>query len=105
MEATGTTRRNSGRRTEGKVAESLNFLLLSCTSICKSQLRPCQLWCFVIQLNEDSDSDSDETARNMMMVMMVKKSKNKNQKEDPNEEEEDEKDKEEEDYEEEGEEK
>src|SRR6218665_131531 len=24
-----------------------------------SQLHLCQLWCFVIQLNEDSDSDSD----------------------------------------------
>jgi len=35
--------------------------ILSCTStcICKSQLRLCQLWCFVIQLNEDSDSEKE----------------------------------------------
>jgi len=30
---------------------------LSYISIGKSQLRICQLWCFVTQLNEDSDND------------------------------------------------
>jgi len=34
------------------------IFILSCISICKSQLRLCQLWCFVTQLNEDSDDEN-----------------------------------------------